>query len=80
MKNETADVNFNDNNFQFMYVLFFHSGKRERIDFAQKVTKYDRRFKSAKRDMLLSAQFVFLIGREKVSEEWKEEWRSGVWK
>ena len=69
--------------FHCMYVLFFHSGKRERIDFAQKVTKYDRRFKTAKRDMLLSAQFVFLIGREKVSKEYKEgreEWRSGVWK
>ena len=41
-------------------------GKRERIDFAQTVTKYDRRFKATKRDLLLSTQFVYLIGREKV--------------
>lgn len=42
-------------------------GKRERIDFAQTVTKYDRRFKAFKRDLLLSPQFIFLIGREKVN-------------
>jgi hypothetical protein len=44
-------------------------GKRERIDFAQTVTKYDRRFKSTKRDLLLSPQFVYLVGREKVNKE-----------
>ena len=46
----------------FIYLL----GKRERIEFAQTVNKYDRRFKCTKRDLLLSAQFVYLIGREKV--------------
>jgi myosin-1 len=43
-------------------------GKRERIDFAQTVTKYDRRFKSTKRDLLLSPQFVYLVGREKIKK------------
>lgn len=43
-------------------------GKRERIDFAQTVTKYDRRFKSAKRDLLLSPQYVYFIGREKIKK------------
>ena len=52
-------------------------GKRERIDFAQTVTKYDRKFKSAKRDMLLSSQFVFLIGRERVRERERERAGSG---
>jgi len=41
-------------------------GKRERIDFAQTITKYDRRFKTQKRDLLLSPQYVYLVGREKV--------------
>lgn len=45
-----------------------YTGKRERIEFAQTVTKYDRRFKTTKRDLLLSAQFVYLIGREKVKQ------------
>ncbi|XP_064390451.1 unconventional myosin-Ie-like [Halichondria panicea] len=44
-------------------------GKRERIDFAQTVTKYDRRFKTAKRDLMLSPSFVYLIGREKIKEK-----------
>ncbi|XP_019852528.1 PREDICTED: unconventional myosin-Ie, partial [Amphimedon queenslandica] len=43
-------------------------GKRERIEFAQTVNKYDRRFKCTKRDLLLSAQFVYLIGREKIKK------------
>uniref|UniRef100_A0A1X7T3C7 TH1 domain-containing protein n=1 Tax=Amphimedon queenslandica TaxID=400682 RepID=A0A1X7T3C7_AMPQE len=42
--------------------------KRERIEFAQTVNKYDRRFKCTKRDLLLSAQFVYLIGREKIKK------------
>ncbi|XP_065909782.1 unconventional myosin-Ie-like [Dysidea avara] len=43
-------------------------GRRERIDFAATATKYDRRFKPAKRDMVLSEHSVYLIGREKVKK------------
>uniref|UniRef100_A0A8B9JJ30 Osteoclast-stimulating factor 1 n=1 Tax=Astyanax mexicanus TaxID=7994 RepID=A0A8B9JJ30_ASTMX len=43
-------------------------GKREKIDFADKVTKYDRRFKGIKRDLILSPKCVYLIGREKVKQ------------
>jgi myosin-1 len=43
-------------------------GKRERIDFSQTVTKYDRRFKTQKRDLLLSPSHVYLIGREKIKK------------
>ncbi|KAG7468021.1 hypothetical protein MATL_G00138420 [Megalops atlanticus] len=43
-------------------------GKREKIDFADKVTKYDRRFKSIKRDLILTPKCVYLIGREKVKQ------------
>ncbi|KAL1007262.1 hypothetical protein UPYG_G00084250 [Umbra pygmaea] len=39
--------------------------KREKIDFADKVTKYDRRFKGIKRDLILTPKCVYLIGREK---------------
>ncbi|KAJ8407711.1 hypothetical protein AAFF_G00267550 [Aldrovandia affinis] len=42
--------------------------KREKIDFADKVTKYDRRFKGIKRDLILTPRCVFLIGREKVKQ------------
>ncbi|XP_061101636.1 unconventional myosin-Ie-like isoform X2 [Conger conger] len=42
--------------------------KREKIDFADKVTKYDRRFKSIKRDLILTPKCVYLIGREKVKQ------------
>lgn len=41
--------------------------KRERIEFADTVVKYDRRFKTAKRDLLLSGKNVYLVGREVVS-------------
>uniref|UniRef100_A0A3Q0RQT0 Osteoclast-stimulating factor 1 n=1 Tax=Amphilophus citrinellus TaxID=61819 RepID=A0A3Q0RQT0_AMPCI len=41
-------------------------GRRERIDFADVVVKYDRRFKSAKRDLILTPNFLYMIGREKV--------------
>uniref|UniRef100_A0A8C5SFQ8 Myosin IF n=1 Tax=Laticauda laticaudata TaxID=8630 RepID=A0A8C5SFQ8_LATLA len=41
-------------------------GRRERIDFADSVTKYDRRFKSIKRDLILTPKHLYLIGREKV--------------
>ncbi|MBN3296298.1 MYO1E protein, partial [Amia calva] len=43
-------------------------GKREKIDFADKVTKYDRRFKEIKRDLILTPKSVYLIGREKVKQ------------
>uniref|UniRef100_A0A4W4GEL1 Osteoclast-stimulating factor 1 n=1 Tax=Electrophorus electricus TaxID=8005 RepID=A0A4W4GEL1_ELEEL len=42
--------------------------KRERIDFADSVTKYDRRFKSIKRDLILTPKGIYLIGREKVKK------------
>ncbi|XP_039606317.1 myosin IEb [Polypterus senegalus] len=43
-------------------------GRRERIDFADVVVKYDRRFKTVKRDLLLTPLFLYLIGREKVKQ------------
>ncbi|XP_061526629.1 unconventional myosin-Ie isoform X1 [Phycodurus eques] len=42
--------------------------KREKIDFADKVTKYDRRFKPIKRDLILTPKSLYLIGREKVKQ------------
>ncbi|CAI5661427.1 unnamed protein product [Oreochromis niloticus] len=41
-------------------------GRRERIDFADVVVKYDRRFRSVKRDLILTPKFLYMIGREKV--------------
>uniref|UniRef100_A0A673LJ63 Osteoclast-stimulating factor 1 n=1 Tax=Sinocyclocheilus rhinocerous TaxID=307959 RepID=A0A673LJ63_9TELE len=43
-------------------------GRRERVDFADVVVKYDRRFKTVKRDLILSPKFLYLIGREKVKQ------------
>uniref|UniRef100_G3T7I8 Myosin IF n=1 Tax=Loxodonta africana TaxID=9785 RepID=G3T7I8_LOXAF len=43
-------------------------GKRERVDFADSVTKYDRRFKPIKRDLILTPKYVYVIGREKVKK------------
>ncbi|XP_056463319.1 unconventional myosin-Ie isoform X1 [Gadus chalcogrammus] len=43
-------------------------GKREKIDFADKVTKYDRRFKPIKRDLILTPKCVYLVGREKLAQ------------
>ncbi|KAG1651266.1 Unconventional myosin-Ie [Nymphon striatum] len=43
-------------------------GKRERIEFAETVNKYDRRFKATKRDLVLTAKQIFLIGREKIKK------------
>ncbi|XP_063054745.1 myosin IEb [Engraulis encrasicolus] len=43
-------------------------GRRERIDFADVVVKYDRRFRSVKRDLILTSKFLYLIGREKVKQ------------
>uniref|UniRef100_A0A8C7N2R0 Osteoclast-stimulating factor 1 n=1 Tax=Oncorhynchus kisutch TaxID=8019 RepID=A0A8C7N2R0_ONCKI len=42
--------------------------KRERVDFADSVNKFDRRFKSIKRDLILSPKGIYLIGREKVKK------------
>lgn len=42
--------------------------KRERVDFADSVTKFDRRFKPIKRDLILTPKGIYLIGREKVKK------------
>ncbi|XP_076007422.1 unconventional myosin-If [Genypterus blacodes] len=42
--------------------------RRERVDFADSVTKFDRRFKSIKRDLILTPKCIYLIGREKVKK------------
>ncbi|XP_034029626.1 myosin IEb [Thalassophryne amazonica] len=43
-------------------------GRRERIEFADVVVKFDRRFKTVKRDLILTPKFLYLIGREKVKQ------------
>ncbi|XP_068180711.1 myosin IEb [Antennarius striatus] len=43
-------------------------GRRERIDFADVVVKFDRRFRTVKRDLILTPNFLYLIGREKVKQ------------
>uniref|UniRef100_A0A667YP54 Osteoclast-stimulating factor 1 n=1 Tax=Myripristis murdjan TaxID=586833 RepID=A0A667YP54_9TELE len=43
-------------------------GRRERIDFADVVVKFDRRFRTVKRDLILTSKFLYLIGREKVKQ------------
>lgn len=40
-------------------------GKKERVEFTYTVVKYDRRFRPQKRDLLLTAQYIYIIGREK---------------
>ncbi|XP_073400258.1 unconventional myosin-If isoform X4 [Dendrobates tinctorius] len=42
--------------------------KRERIDFADSINKYDRRFKLIKRDLITTPKYIYLIGREKVKK------------
>ncbi|KAM6921082.1 unconventional myosin-If [Xenentodon cancila] len=42
--------------------------KRERVDFADSVNKFDRRFKSIRRDLILTPKAIYLIGREKVKK------------
>ncbi|XP_071969987.1 unconventional myosin-If-like isoform X1 [Engystomops pustulosus] len=42
--------------------------KRERIDFAYSINKYDRRFKLIKRDLIITPKYIYLIGREKVKK------------
>ncbi|XP_075464142.1 unconventional myosin-Ie-like isoform X1 [Ascaphus truei] len=43
-------------------------GRRERIDFSDTVVKYDRRFKTLKRDLIMTPKFLYLIGREQVKQ------------
>ncbi|XP_037310257.1 myosin IEb [Pungitius pungitius] len=43
-------------------------GRKERIDFADVVVKFDRRFKPVKSDLVLTPKFLYLIGREKVKQ------------
>ncbi|KAI0227941.1 Unconventional myosin-Ie [Lamellibrachia satsuma] len=42
--------------------------RRERILFADTVNKFDRRFKVAKRDLLLTPKNIYLVGREVVKK------------
>ncbi|GFN82452.1 hypothetical protein PoB_000895800 [Plakobranchus ocellatus] len=44
------------------------AGKRERIEFADSVTKFDRRFKSVKRDLLLTGKNLIMIGIETIKK------------
>ncbi|KAF7639707.1 hypothetical protein Mgra_00000628 [Meloidogyne graminicola] len=39
-------------------------GRREKIFFAATVTKYDRRFRTTRTDLLLTGKAIFLVGRE----------------
>ena len=39
------------------------AGKRQKIDFAAKVTKYDRRFKTTKLDLILTSKNLTMVGR-----------------
>ena len=44
-------------------------GKREKVEFAQTVQRYDRKFrglKTAKRDLIVTQKGIFIIGREPV--------------
>nr|XP_040020372.1 myosin IEb isoform X1 [Gasterosteus aculeatus aculeatus] len=43
-------------------------GRREKIDFADVVVKFDRRFRTVKSDLVLTPKFLYLIGREKVKQ------------
>lgn len=43
-------------------------GRRERTEFAYGVTKYDRRWKTAKRDLVLTGKAIFLIAKELVKK------------
>jgi len=44
------------------------AGKRERIEFADTVNKFDRRFKKTKLDLMLSSKHLYLIGRELIKK------------
>ena len=46
-------------------------GKREKVEFAQKIVRFDRKFKgvkSTKRDLIVTQKGLFLIGREMVKK------------
>ncbi|XP_021935115.1 unconventional myosin-Ie-like [Zootermopsis nevadensis] len=43
-------------------------GRREKVAFAEVVKKYDRRFKAARRDLVLTSRSIFLIGREAIKK------------
>jgi len=43
-------------------------GRRDQVVFADVVKKYDRRFKAARRDLVLTSRSIFLIGREVVKK------------
>lgn len=43
-------------------------GRREQVVFGEVVKKYDRRFKAARRDLMLTSRSVFLVGREVVKK------------
>ncbi|XP_072166992.1 unconventional myosin-If-like [Diadema setosum] len=84
LKEQASDILFNkkerrryslNRNFVGDYIGYEHNvslqalvARRERIEFADKVNKYDRRFKITKRDLLLSARNVYLIGREQIKK------------
>ncbi|KAK1794948.1 hypothetical protein P4O66_010138, partial [Electrophorus voltai] len=84
MREEASDVLFNkkerrknslNRNFMGDYIgtdnrpeIRQFVGRRERIEFADVVVKYDRRFKTVKRDLILTSKFLYLIGREKVKQ------------
>merc|ERR550539_1654389 len=80
-KEEASDIFFQkkerrkhslNRNFYFDYIGLEHKyeikslvGKREKIEFAQTVDEYSRRFKVEKRDLVLTGKALWLIGREK---------------
>lgn len=43
-------------------------GRREKVVFAEVVKKYDRRFKVARRDLILTSRAVLLVGRDTVKK------------
>ncbi|XP_071795334.1 unconventional myosin-Ie-like [Asterias amurensis] len=83
LKEQASDLLFNkkerrryslNRNFAGDYIGFEQNpalqaltARRERIEFSDKVNKFDRRFKVTKRDLLLSSRNIYLIGREKVA-------------
>ncbi|NP_001118234.1 amoeboid myosin I [Strongylocentrotus purpuratus] len=84
LKQQASDILFDkkerrryslNRNFVGDYIGFEHNvslqalvARRERIEFADKVNKYDRRFKVTKRDLLLSGRNIYLIGREQIKK------------
>ncbi|KAG8268756.1 Unconventional myosin-Ie [Homalodisca vitripennis] len=50
-------------------------GRREKVVFAETVKKYDRRFKVARRDLILTSKALYLIGRERVKRSIWYSWQ-----